>query len=105
MDIQTLLTTILDFLNNTIIPFVYSLAFLVFFINVLRYFIIGAGNEESRESAKRLATWGLAAFVVIFSIWGIVNLLITTFGIQYDSPKAADYMCERFWSGCGGPTP
>ncbi len=96
-----MLTTILNFLNNRFIPLLYVLAFLFFLINVFRYFIIGSGNEESREKAKQLAIWGILAFVLLFGIWGFVNILIGVFGVGDSPVQVPDYMCEKFWGDCG----
>ncbi len=94
MDLQTLLTNILKFLNTTIVPFLMAIAFLVFIWNTARYFIIGGANEESQEKARSLAMWGIAAFVVMLSIWGIVNLLVNGLGLKND-PIIPDYMQQK----------
>ncbi len=94
MNIQTLLTEILKFLNGTIVPFLLGIAFLVFIWNVARYFIIGGANEESQEKARSLALWGIATFVIIVSLWGIVNLFTKTIP-RSNSPITPDYMESR----------
>ncbi len=91
MDLQTLLANILKFLNTTIIPLLMAIAFLVFIWNIARYFIIGGANEESQEKARSLALWGIAAFVVMISLWGIVNLFVNGLGLKND-PITPDYM-------------
>lgn len=101
MNIQDYLTAILDFLNTKIVPFIMAIALLFFLINVLRYFIIGGGNEESQTKAKLLAMWGLAAFTLILSVWGIVNIFIVAFGIGGGNAQVPDYLCSKFWGDCG----
>jgi len=91
MNIQAYLTSILAFLNSVILPFLIALAFLFFIINVTRYFIIGGGSEESQQKAKTLAFWGILAFVLIVSLWGIVNLLVSGLGLT-NMPMTPDYM-------------
>lgn len=81
MDIQTFLKGILTFFNKTVIPFLLAIAFLVFIVNVVRFFIIGGSSEEGQERARSLALWGIAAFVIIVSLWGIVNLFVTGLGL------------------------
>ena len=92
MDIQQYLLAILAFLNDIIVPFLLILAFLFFLWNAVKFFIIHSDEEDGRESAKRLATWGIAAFVLIVSIWGIVNMLVFDFGFGGQSPIQPDYM-------------
>lgn len=64
--------------NHYIIPTMFALAFLFFLAGVARYLIIGQaqGDEESKEKGKHLALAGIIGFVVLFGIWGIINLLL-----------------------------
>lgn len=108
MNIQTLLGNFLKFLNESIIPFLLAIAFLVFLWNIMRYFVLGGSNEESQEKARSQALWGILAFVVIVSFWGIVNFFI--YGLGFDRTKTIlpDYMCEKGAAGCTknfGPDP
>jgi len=75
MNIQTLLKNFITFLDGTILPFLLAIAGLVFFWNAFRYFILGGSNPDDQEKAKSLALWGVLGFVVIVSLWGIVNLI------------------------------
>jgi hypothetical protein len=62
--------------NTSVVPLIYALAFLVFMIGMVRYFFLEQG-EEGREKGKQLMLWGIIGFVVMFSVWGIVRLLMT----------------------------
>lgn len=92
MKIQTLIVDTLLFLNKTVVPLLFALAFLFFVVNVVRYFIIGGDQEDARGKAKMLALWGIVAFVVMVSIWGIVNLLTSGFGIGRSEPVCPDFL-------------
>ena len=102
MILQTLLLGILSFLNGTVVPFLLAIAFLVFIWNVFRYFIVGGENEESQGQARSLALWGIGAFVIIVSIWGIVNLLVSGFGFGRTGAITPDYMCDKAGGNCVG---
>lgn len=65
--------------DKGIIPLLYALAFIMFLVGIVRYFFFG--GDEAREKGKQLIIWGLIGFFVIFSVWGIVKLLLTTFRI------------------------
>ncbi len=67
--------------NNILIPLVFALAFLVFVWGLLKYFIFGGGNTESQEQGKQLMIWGVVAFVVMVSLWGIVSVISTSLQI------------------------
>ncbi len=100
MNIQEFLTNILLFLNVRILPAMIAIAGFFFLVNAVRYFIIGGANEESQEKARTLATWGIAAFVLIVSLWGIVNLVVAGFGFTGSYSRTPDYLCEKSWNGC-----
>ncbi len=95
MDIQAYITTFSGFINTSVIPFILALALLFFLVNALRYFIIGGGNEDAREKARALAVWGILAFVLIITFWGIINIFITLFGIGGGSPIIPDYRATK----------
>jgi hypothetical protein len=100
MDIQTFLDNILTFMNGTLVPFLLAVAGFVFVWNAFRFFILGGSNEESQSKAKSLATWGIGAFVIILSLWGIVNLFVEGFGFGSPEPLTPDYMCDKNAGDC-----
>ncbi len=90
--LQTFFTNIPTFINRAVIPFILGIGFLVLAINMVRYFIIGAGNDESREKAKNLALYSVFAFVFILVFWGIVNLLAQSIGLEGQTAPPVDYV-------------
>ena len=74
MSIQEFLIGLLLFLNDRVIPLLIAIAFLVFIFNIARYFIIQNQSDTGHAKAKRNALYGILAFVIIVSLWGIVNL-------------------------------
>ena len=104
---STITDYIYSFLSllDSVIYLLFPLAFLFFLVNVVRYFILGGGNEESREKARSFALWGLLALVVLFAIWGIVGLVVNVFNLSgTDTAIVPDYMCMNFWGDCA-PSP
>ncbi len=67
---------IVGIVNGAVIPLIYALAFVLFLIGMLRFFFLG--GEEGREKGRQFMIWGVIGFVVIFSVWGIVKLLLAT---------------------------
>lgn len=78
-------TTFKDFVSefvdffNTIILLIFSFAFLAFIWGVTQY-VVFPGNEDRKEKGKQIIVWGIIVFVVMVSIWGIVNLLSSILG-------------------------
>src|SRR3989338_11280367 len=97
-NLQSFLSGLAGFFNSTVVPILFALAFLFFLINATRYFIIGGDKEAERAKARTFATWGIIAFVLMVSIWGIVNLLVNGFGIDNSGP-----ICPDFLPGTSGP--
>jgi len=62
-----------------IIPFLGTVAFLVFVLGVAR-FIKAAGNEKEIKDSKNLLIWGVIGLFVMVTIWGIVTFLKGEFG-------------------------
>jgi succinate dehydrogenase/fumarate reductase cytochrome b subunit len=91
-DIQGYILLILQFINWTILPLLFSIALLFFLINAARYFILQGDKEDGREKAKLLALYGIGAFVFLVSIWGIVNMFIFGLGIGGETAKCPDYL-------------
>lgn len=94
--LQEFIIGITIFANNIIIPFLFGLALLFFIWNAFRFFILGNKNEPDQENAKKLALYGVAAFVFLVSLWGIVNLLVSGLGFNSSNyPIEPDYIEQR----------
>ena len=72
---------IVPFANQVIVPIIGALAFLAFIWGIFRYFFRDAADATSRAEGRMFAIWGIIGLVVIFSLWGLVNIFLTTFGI------------------------
>ncbi len=101
--VQGYLVMIGLFINNTILPLIFTIALLFFLVNAARYFVFGGANEDGQDKARRMALYGIGAFVFLVSIWGIVNMLVSGLGIQRSESLCPDYLnnwCN--YSGRGG---
>jgi len=74
-------TGIIGVLNTVVIPIIFTLAFIVFIWGVVNYFFIHGGEESKREEGRIFILWGIIGMAVLFSMWGIVNILLSTLGI------------------------
>ncbi len=74
-EVNDFLDDVMSFINGTLIPLVFGVALLVFIYGMFKYFILGGGEEESRDEGKQLMLWAIVGFVVMVSIFGIVNLI------------------------------
>lgn len=63
---------------------VFAVAFLVFFFGIFQ-FIKGAGEAGEREAGKKKILWGVVGMFIMFSAYGLVRLVVSTFDI--DAPS------------------
>ena len=73
----------------TITPIIVALALLYFFWGLAQY-ILAAGDETKQADGKRIMIWGIIALFVIVSVWGLVQVLNTTFGINQEDLSSGD---------------
>ena len=83
---------LVNFVNNIVIPFLLGIAFLIFVVNVVRYFIIGGANADSREKARSVAVYSVLAFVLIVIFWGVVTMLASSIGLSDHNAISSDYV-------------
>ena len=103
--IDDYITTLATFLNNIVVPVLFSIAFLMFLINITRYFILEGASEEGREKAKRNALWGILAFVLLISLWTLTTLLLDGLRLSRDDAICPDYLTSfGFRGGCSTDT-
>ena len=81
-----------SFINNVIMPFLFGLALLFFLWNAFRFFILEADDKGGHDNAKQLMLYGIGGFVLLVSVWGIVNLLVNGLGIGGEAPLRPDYV-------------
>ena len=70
-----------DIINTYIIPLLFTLIAAVFLWGVVNAFILHPDDERARASGRQFVLWGLIGIVVLLSVWGIVNALLSTLGI------------------------
>jgi hypothetical protein len=83
-EINTFVGKISSFINSTLIPLLFGVALLVFLWGIFKYFILGGGDEGSREEGKQLMLYAIIGFVVMVSVFGIVNLIANGLGFSDD---------------------
>jgi len=101
--VQGYILLIISFINNAVLPLIFAIALLFFLVNAARYFILEGDDSAGREKARTMALYGIGAFVIIVSIWGIVNMFVYGLGIGDNEAICPDYLdgwCN--YSGYGG---
>lgn len=73
--------TILYLINNVAVPLIFAIAFIVFLYGVAKSYIFSHGEPGDVEEGHKLILWGIIGFVVMVSLWGLVNVVANTFGL------------------------
>lgn len=73
--VDTFFENISGFINDSLIPLVFALALLMFIYGMFNFFILGGDSDDSRAKGRKLMIWSIIAFVLMVSIWGIVNMI------------------------------
>ncbi len=81
MNVDTILLRINKYILNPFIGFLFVLASVLFVYGLVRYLLAGEG-EQDRETGKRHMLWGIVGMFIMISVFGIMRLVVNTFGIN-----------------------
>lgn len=84
-DVDAFFLDINQFINGVLVPLVFAIAFLVFIWGVFNFFILGGGDEEKQKKGKSLMLYAIIGFVLMVSVWGVVNLI--SGGLGFDDEE------------------
>src|SRR5689334_1233276 len=73
--------TIIYTINNVLVPVLFAVCFIVFLYGVAKAYIFSFGDEESVKQGHKYVLWAIIGFVIMVSIWGLVNLVSRSIGI------------------------
>ena len=69
-------------INTVLVPVLFAIAFIVFLYGIAKAYIFSYGDPERVKSGHKLLLWGLIAFAIMISVWGLVNVVSDTFGLS-----------------------
>jgi len=81
MDISDFLNSINSAILNPLILLALSVATLVFLWGIFQ-FIASQTADDQRAEGKRKIFWGLFGIFIMISAYGLINLILSTFGIN-----------------------
>lgn len=80
---QDILNYFTCIIGQSVIPFIFALAVVMFIWGAVKFFIINADEEAKRAQGKQFMIWGIIALAVMISVWGLVGILGDTFNIGH----------------------
>lgn len=84
--------TILSLINGVLVPLLFAISFIVFLYGIAKAYILSPGDEDAVKSGHKIILWGLIGFAVMISVWGLVNVVVATFGLAGTSGSGVPTM-------------
>jgi hypothetical protein len=105
MPILDLFSFILDLINRIVVPLIFAAAFLVFVFGVAQAFIFNGGDPNKIKDGRKFALYGIIGFFLMLSVWGLVNILVGTFGFRgQNRPDLPSFGGDGYGSSRSGGT-
>jgi hypothetical protein len=80
-------------LLKSIIPVLMTIGVIYFVWGIVGY-VIG-DDEEAKKRGKNKIIYGIIGFAVIMGMWGLVNIVITTFGFDGGTQIVSDFITKN----------
>lgn len=68
-----------------------GLALVYFLWGVIKY-IRQAGDQKSREEARKVMSFGIIALFVMVSVWGLVRIITETLNLNNQEPRTPSFL-------------
>lgn len=81
MSIASFLARVNQYILNPIIVLMFAIALLYFFYGIFE-FVKNAGDGEDLDTGKRNIVYGLLGMVIMVGVYGIIHLILGTFGLE-----------------------
>jgi len=91
--VVTLMKSINRVIINPLIVLLFALA-VVYFIYGLARYLLSPDNEEVRKSSKQHMLWGIIGMFIMVSVFGILSIIMNTFGIQNSGQGNGDIIID-----------
>jgi hypothetical protein len=85
VSVPQILGRISEAILNPLIVIFFAIALIVFFWGIFQ-FILHNDDEAEREKGKKSMVWGLVGIFVMFAVYGIVNFILSSLGIDAGYP-------------------
>ena len=71
--VQSIITAVTNLLRNQLIPVIFGIAVVVFFLGIAKY-VYGASDDQKKEG-RYILIWGIIVMFVMAMLWGILAFL------------------------------
>lgn len=77
------------YLAGRALPLLILAALVLFLFGIVKRFFLGGKDAAERTEAGKYILWGIVALFVMVSVWGLVNVLSSTFNLENNRIPAA----------------
>ncbi len=77
-DFKSLVEVFYNIIGFTLVPLLFSMAIVSFLYGVQKYILAGASEDKVKEG-RDMMIYGIIGLAVMFSVWGLVRLVLNTF--------------------------
>lgn len=81
MTIDSFLNKVNALILNPIITLLFAVSFAYFIYGGVKFLSLDVG-DKNRKDAQMSMVWGILGMVIMFSVYGIINFVLGTFGID-----------------------
>ncbi len=82
MTFKEYVDSLVDAMNDYIVPVIMALALITFIWGVFTHFFLHADDETKRTEGRQFVLWGILGLTLLFSVWSVVNIMLSTLGIS-----------------------
>ncbi len=79
MTFKDYVSAIIYLMNHEIVPIILGLSLITFLWGVAHYYIMHATDSNEQEHARSFMLWGFIGMVLLFTVWGLVNIISIAF--------------------------
>jgi heme/copper-type cytochrome/quinol oxidase subunit 4 len=80
-DLSGFVGLLVDFINNTVVFLMFALAVIFFIYHLAKYIYFG-NDQAKRKESREYIIYGIIVLTIMFSIYGVIQLVAITFGIS-----------------------
>jgi hypothetical protein len=85
-DVMAAITDILSIVYYVL----WALSIVVFLYGLVKFIAHASEDSPAHEAGRQLMLWGVILFTVFLSLWAIVQIVISTFGLSISGPSFID---------------
>ncbi|MEK7120516.1 MAG: hypothetical protein AAB840_00305 [Patescibacteria group bacterium] len=79
LDFKCLVYNIIGYIQQIVVV-IFAMSVLIIIWGIFKYIFLAQGDEKQIDESKNVMFWGIVGLFVMVSVWGLVKVLVGTFG-------------------------